>query len=297
MTKTPPPAKKRKKIALGKGLDALIPNLKLDAPAAGGTKDYFACDIDLISPNRYQPRSRFTPDELEELAESIRSQGIIQPLLVRQSDSGYELVAGERRLRAARMAGLSEVPVVVRDLTEAEMLEMSIVENIQREDFNPVEEADAYHRLMSEFGLTQDQVATRVGKSRPTVANFLRLRQLPQPVLDALAEGTLSTGHARALLGLDTPPRLIAAFREVVARQLTVRQTEKLINRLKQAGGPPPRRPAPGDSVHLNRIAEDLSRHYGTKVQIRRGPKQGKVEIEFYNDDDLDRLLSILIPR
>ncbi|MFH1980471.1 MAG: ParB/RepB/Spo0J family partition protein [Pseudomonadota bacterium] len=293
----PTPIKKRKKMVLGKGLDALIPNLRLDAPTDTAPKPYFFCKLDVIQPNRYQPRSRFMPEELAELAESIRSQGIIQPLLVRQAESGYELVAGERRLRAARMAGLETVPVVVRDLSDAEVLEMSIVENIQREDFNPVEESDAYHRLMTEFGLTQDQVATRVGKSRSAVANFLRLRHLPQPIREGLADGTLSAGHARALLGLDQQPRQLAAYREVIQRQLTVRQTEQLVNRLKKAASTPTPRSPGSETVHYSRIAEDLSRHYGTKVQISRRQKQGKVEIQFYNDDDLDRLLALLVPR
>lgn len=291
------PIKKRKKLALGKGLDALIPNLRLDATTDAALKSYFFCQLDVIQPNRYQPRTRFMPEELAELAESIRNQGIIQPLLVRQAQNGYELIAGERRLRAARMAGLETVPVVVKDITDAEMLEMSIVENIQREDLNPVEEADAYHRLMAEFNLTQDQVATRVGKSRSAVANFLRLRHLPQPIREALADGTLSTGHARALLGLDQQQRQLAAYREVISRKLTVRQTEQLVNRLKKAASAPAPRPSGSDAVHYSRIAEDLSRHYGTKVQIRRRKKQGTVEIEFYDEHDLDRLLTLLVPR
>lgn len=293
----PTPIKKRKKMALGKGLDALIPNLRLDAPTDAVPKSYFFCELDVIQPNRYQPRSRFKPEELAELAESIRNQGIIQPLLVRKAKNGYELIAGERRLRAARMAGLETVPVVVRDLTDAEMLEMSIVENIQREDLNPVEEADAYHRLMTEFSLTQDQVATRVGKSRSAVANFLRLRHLPQPIREGLADGTLSTGHARALLGLDKQHRQLAAYREVISRELTVRQTEQLVNRLKKAATTPAPRPPGSDAVHYSRIAEELSRHYGTKVQITRRKKQGKVEIDFYSEDDLNRLLTLLGPR
>jgi ParB family chromosome partitioning protein len=293
---TSPTGKKRRKIALGKGLDALIPNLKLEPSLDAAPKPYFFCDPNVIHPNRYQPRSRFAPEELEELADSIRSQGVIQPLLVRKADSGYELVAGERRLRAARLAGLDTVPVVVRDLSDAEVLEISIVENIQREDFNPVEEADAYHRLMTEFGLTQDQVATRVGKSRSAVANFLRLRHLPPPIHEGLADGTVTTGHARALLGLDQAQQQVAAYREVLAKRLSVRQTEQLVNRLKKAAPvPAPRRPS-SDAVHYSRISEDLSRHYGTKVQIKRRQHRGKVEIEFYNDNDLDRLLSLLIP-
>jgi ParB family chromosome partitioning protein len=200
-------------------------------------------------------------------------------------------------LRAARMAGLETVPVVLRELSDTEMLEISIVENIQRENFNPVEEADAYYRLMTEFGLTQDQVAGRVGKSRSAVANFLRLRHLPQPIREGLADGKLSTGHARALLGLDQEPRQLAAYRELISKKLSVRQTEQLVNRLKKTASAPEPRPPGSETVHYTRISEDLSRHYGTKVQIKRRKKQGSVEIEFYSDMDLDRLLNLLIPR
>ena len=296
MSKTAP-EKKRRKIALGRGLDALIPNLKIGEAAESTPKPYFSCKLDAITPNRYQPRSRFEPEELAELADSIRSQGVIQPLLVRQADTGYELVAGERRLRAARMAGLETVPVVVRDLSDAEMLEISIVENIQREDFNPVEEADAYHRLMSEFGLTQEAVASRVGKSRSAVANTLRLRHLPAAIRDGLAEGVVATGHARALLSLEREPHQLSAYREVVSRRLSVRQTEQLVNRMKKKTQAPPKRPPSSENIHFARISEDLSRHFGTKVNINRRKKQGKLEIEFYTDDDLERLLTMLLPR
>ena len=229
-------AKKKRKVALGRGLDALIPDLggvgTMVDNQTPSKRDYFLCDIDMIRPNRYQPRRTFAEAEMNELAESIRSQGIIQPLLVRTDDVGYELVAGERRLRAASLAGLKQVPVVVKDLTDAEMLEMSIVENIQRENLNPIEEAEAYHRLITEFELTQDQAAERVGKSRSAVANFLRLRQLPDPIKTSILEGALSMGHARALLGADSPAKQTAAWREVVAKKLSVRQTEALIKRI-----------------------------------------------------------------
>ncbi len=172
-------SKKTKKIALGRGLDALIPGIDT---VEDRSKEYFQCDIELIRPNRFQPRLRFSDDELEELSRSIKEHGIIQPLLVREDDNGYELATGERRLRAAKIAGLSHVPVVVKNITDSDLLEMSIVENIQREDLNPMEEAEAYNMLITEFDLTQDQVAVRVGKSRSAVANFLRLRQLPEQI-------------------------------------------------------------------------------------------------------------------
>jgi ParB family chromosome partitioning protein len=296
MTRKTTPSKdktgrKRKKMALGKGLEALIPG---GSSAPEEPRDYLLCDVALIKPNRYQPRRRFADEDMAELAASIRAQGVIQPLLVRKDGTGYELVAGERRLRAAKMAGLSEVPVVIKDITNAEMLEMSIVENIQRADFNPIEEADAYHRLMTEFGLTQDQAAERVGKSRSAVANFLRLRQLDDTIKTSIIEGAISMGHARALLGLDDAPARLAAWRSVVAKKLSVRETEQLIRKLKFAPSRPRKRPPSEMERHLASLAEDLSRYYGTKVTIQRQKKRGTVAIEFYNDDDLDRLLDLL---
>jgi ParB family chromosome partitioning protein len=221
--------KKRKKLALGRGLDSLIPDFE---PEEDNSREYFLCDVDLIRPNRYQPRQHFPDDDLEELGNSIKAQGIIQPLLVRRIDHGYELVAGERRLRAARKIGLTKVPVVYRNVSDAELLEMSIVENIQREDFNPIEEAEAYHRLITEFKLTQDQAAERVGKSRSAVANFLRLRNLPQQIKDSIVDGSLSMGHARALLGVDKKAAQIDIWRKVVSKGLSVRETESLVRLL-----------------------------------------------------------------
>jgi ParB family chromosome partitioning protein len=291
-------AKKKRKMALGRGLDALIPDLgavgSLSGEPSASRKDFFLCAIDLIRPNRYQPRRQFPSDELDELAESIRSQGILQPLLVRPDDVGYELVAGERRLRAATLAGLSQVPVLVKEISDAKMLEISIVENIQRENLNPMEEAEAYHRLISEFDLTQDQAAERVGKSRSAVANFLRLRQLPDPIKTSIMEGALSMGHARALLGADTPAKQQAAFREVVAKKLSVRETEALIKRINKQKKPASSPEMTPEQRYFNDISEDLSRHFGTRVHIQRKGKKGRVEIDFFSDDDLDRLLTLL---
>jgi len=283
--------RKGKKLALGRGLDALIPNLALESEIP---RDFFQCDIKLIRRNRYQPRQYFAEDDLKELSDSIKSQGIIQPLLVRNDGNGYELVAGERRLRAARAAGLKQVPVVVKKVSDAELLEMSIVENIQREDLNPIEEAEAYHRLITEFDLTQDQASVRVGKSRSAVANFLRLRNLPQQIKDSIVERKLSMGHARALLGTDTAAQQLSIWRIIVAKGLSVRQTENLVKNIRK-GSEKPKKTAPdADQVFFSDLAADLSRHYGTKIQIRRRGKIGKVEIEFYSDDDLNRLISLL---
>ena len=284
-------AKKRKKMALGKGLGALIPDLDdIDQMS----NEYFQCDIDLIQPNRYQPRKHFSEDELDGLSRSIREQGVIQPLLLRKTDDGYELVAGERRLRAAKMAGLTQVPCVVKNVSDAQTLEMSIIENIQRENLNPVEEADAYHRLMTEFGLTQDEAAARVGKSRSAVANFLRIRSLSAAIKQSLIDGDMSMGHARALLGAPNKTHQQAVWQLVKAKGLSVRETEALVKKLKSGKTAPKKKASGSTSIHLSRIAEELSRQYGTKVEIKRQGRKGKVEIEFYSDDDLDRLLGLL---
>ena len=284
-------SKKTKKIALGRGLDALIPDIE---PIEDRSKEYFQCDIELIRPNRFQPRLRFSDDEMEELSRSIKEQGIIQPLLVREDDNGYELAIGERRLRAAKMAGLSHVPVIVKSITDSDLLEMSIVENIQREDLNPMEEAEAYNMLITEFDLTQDQVAVRVGKSRSAVANFLRLRQLPEQIKISIMDGALSMGHARALLGAKTSAQQNAAWRSVVSKGLSVRETENLIKRLKSEEKKPKESSPSSEQRYLISLAEDLSRHFGTQVQIKRRGQTGTVEIKFYSNDDLDRLLSLL---
>lgn len=283
-------------MALGRGLDALIPDASFedDSDAESPSKSYMECEADLIQPNRYQPRTHFDPDELAQLSESIRSQGIIQPLLVRRSDVGYELVAGERRLRAAKMAGLTKVPVVVKEVTDSEMLEMSIVENIQRENLNPIEESEAYHRLIAEFGLTQDQAAKRVGKSRSAVANFLRLRQLPDPIRESITNGQLSMGHARAILGAANTAHQNAIWRAVVRKGMSVRQTEALVKRMAKSAQVVDAKKTTSEQRHLNSLADNLSRTFGTKVQIKRRGKKGKLEIEFYSNDDLDRLLALL---
>ncbi len=289
--------RKPRKMALGRGLDALLPGdteNRESAERKDAPRPFKPCGVDMIRPNRYQPRRHFAEDEMAALADSIRAQGIIQPLIVRKDANGYELVAGERRLRAAKMAGLNEVPVLVRDMTDAEMLEMAIVENIQREDFNPIEEADAYHRLMSEFGLTQDQAAARVGKSRSAVANFLRLRQLEDHIKQSIEAGLISMGHARALLGLDSAAERRNVWRTITSRRLSVRETEKLIRKIKTEPRP---KGAPQPSSldrHLASVADDLSRHYGTKVTIQRKGRRGSVAIEFFSDDDLDRLIGLL---
>jgi ParB family chromosome partitioning protein len=286
----------KKRAALGRGLESLIPSSPAPTAAQKGDAAFFMCDTDLIRPNPYQPRLHFSDEELAELSDSIREQGVLQPLLVRKNATGYELVAGERRLRASKMASLKQVPVVLKELSDREMLELSIIENIQREALNPLEEAEAYHRLMTEFDMTQAQAAKRVGKSRPAVANMLRLRQLPQPIKESINDGTLSMGHARAILGVENATRQKAVWREVVSKGLSVRQTESLAKQQKTDKKPAKAPLANSDSAYFTGLAEDLSRQFGTRVQIIRKGKKGRVEIDFYSDDDLDRLLSILKP-
>jgi ParB family chromosome partitioning protein len=282
---------KRKKLALGRGLGALIP----DGDSSPNTSDdYFLCDIGLIRPNRFQPRRDFSEGDLEELVSSIREQGILQPLIVRKSEAGFELIAGERRLRASRRAGLAQVPVVVKVVNDDKLLELSLVENIQRADLNPIEEAEAYHRLITQFNLTQDQAAARVGKSRSAVANFLRLRQLPEQIKESIVAGGLSMGHARALLSSENPAQQLTAWRAVIAKGLSVRETEDLMRRLKAEKKAPRVSMKSSDAAHLTGLAEDLARRLGTKVTIRTSGRQGRIEIEFYTNDDLDRLVERL---
>ncbi|HIJ55180.1 MAG TPA: ParB/RepB/Spo0J family partition protein [Deltaproteobacteria bacterium] len=289
--KEPQQSPRKRKIVLGRGLDALIP---IDDNAEDERGEFFHCDVELIRSNPFQPRQRFSEEDLSELAQSIEQQGILQPLLVRRSESGFELITGERRLRAAKRAGLHQVPVVIKDINDEAMLEMSIIENIQRENLNPMEEAEAYHRLITDFDLTQDQAALRVGKSRPAVANILRLRQLPDPIKSSIIDGVLTMGHARALLGVDTVSQQTAAWRTVVSKGLSVRQTEALIKRIKAQTKEPKKRPETSEEIYLSDLADDLSRQFGTRVQIRRKGKKGKIEIDFYSNDDLDRLIGLL---
>jgi ParB family chromosome partitioning protein len=282
---------KRKKQALGRGLAALIPEIEKSQERS---KDFFYCEIELIRSNRFQPRMQFAEDELAELCQSIKEQGILQPLLVREENDGFELIAGERRLRAAKKAGLTQVPVVIKRIEDSKLLELSIVENIQRANFNPIEESEAYHHLITEFNLTQDEAATRVGKSRSAVANFLRLRQLPEPIKTSMQEGKLTMGHARALLGIENSTQQMAAWRAVVKKNLSVRETEDLIRSLKGEKKKPKVGRKSTEDLNLLSLADDLSRHFGTKVVIKRRGQAGRVEIEFYSNDDLDRLIERL---
>lgn len=282
-----------KKQVLGRGLDALIGDVKVSDLEPG---PFFYCDINLIRPNPYQPRRRFSDQELKDLSGSIKEKGIIQPLVVRRVSTGYELIVGERRWRAARMAGVKQVPVVVKDVSGSEMLEIALVENTQREDLNPLERSDAYYRLIKEFGLTQQEVAKRVGQDRSTVANFLRLRNLPKPIQADIINNTLSMGHARALLGAISPAQQKEAWRRIVSQNLSVRAAEALVKRLKDRKPTKARRAGArtSEDIYLESLADDLSRHLGTRVRIVRRRDRGRLEIEFYSNEDLDRLIARL---
>jgi ParB family chromosome partitioning protein len=273
-----------KRQALGRGLSALIP----DAPAAPDRPQEI--DIDKLQPNRFQPRTAMDDERIAELADSIRAHGIIQPIVVRKAANGYEIVAGERRWRAAQRAGLLKVPVAVRDIPDERLLAAALIENIQRENLNPIEEAHAYRRLADDLHLTQEQIAESVGKDRSSIANYIRLLKLPQEVRENIASGTLSMGHARALAGIPDEARQLTLARDVVARQLSVRETEALIR--KPQADPPS--PAPEKDVHT-RAAEDRLRFaLGTRVRIARRGKRGRIEIDFTSEDELQRLYEIL---
>ena len=278
-----------KRPALGKGLSALIPDVP-EVRAGGAPTEV---DVDQISPNEHQPRHRFEDARLDELAQSIRTNGVIQPIVVRRAGAGYRIIAGERRWRAAQRAGLTRVPVVVKDVepgNDATLLEMALIENIQREDLNPIDEAAAYERLSTQFNLTQEEIAAAVGKDRASVANHMRLLKLPEEVRAEVAGGRLSMGHARALLAIAEEGRQREVAREVIARSLSVRETEAMAKRLAHAAAPVERAaPAPPD-VHTRAAEEKLRKTLGTRVRINRRGKGGRIEIDFGSEDELQRL-------
>lgn len=273
------------KKGLGRGLGALIPSVDDSVGSAP-----LQISIDKISPNPLQPRNNFAEASIDELAASIREKGVIQPLLVRPSGSGYQLIAGERRLRAARKAGLNELPVVVRDVTDNEALQLALVENLQREDLNAIEEAHAYRRLQEDFGLRQEEVAGKVGKSRPAIANSVRLLLLPEEVQREVAQGKLPVGQARALLALEREALVLSAAREVIAKGLSTRETERLVRRLKS--GRRKRRDGALDP-DLRSLVEGLQRWLGTKVRLVQSgkPGRGRIEIEYYSNVDFERIV------
>ena len=283
-------AKRKTELGLGRGLNALLGDPELSAQGDGAV----SLPISQVEPGLNQPRKRFDQEALDDLTDSIRVHGIIQPLTVRRLASGYcQIIAGERRWRAAKAAGLTEVPVVIIEADDRKVMELGLIENLQREDLNPAEEARGYQVLMEEYGLTQEQVAQQMGKSRPAITNTLRLLALPNDLMAMVESGALSAGHARAILGAPTATLQREAARQVVERQLSVRQTEALVRALQK----PQREPKKSDpdlGLYLGELEKDLTGRLGRKVTISHRGKRGKIELEYYGDQDLEALLSLL---
>lgn len=272
---------------LGKGINALFNNVDTNEETVQNIA------IKDIKPNPYQPRKIFDTKAINELRDSIKIHGVLQPIILRNTDKGYEIVVGERRFRAAKEAKLKEIPAVVRDLTKEEMMELSVIENLQREDLSPLEEAESYQFLMKKLGLTQAKLAERVGKSRPYIANFVRLLTLPEEVQVMLRDGSLSAGHGRVLLGLKLKKNIIPTAKKAVAQGLTVRQLEDVVNNLNENVSRETIKPA-RVPIFIRESESQLRDKFGTAVSIKRRDKKGKIEIEFLSDDDLDRILEIL---
>jgi ParB family chromosome partitioning protein len=280
-----------RRTGLGKGLDALIPGGENALPSG----DVTLLPVERISPNPRQPRSRFDPEELAELAASIREHGVIQPLIVTRSDQPgqYTLIAGERRLMAARQAGLREIPALLREASEQQRVELALVENVQRADLGPLEAAEAYRQLAEEFNLSHEEIASRVGKSRTTITNTLRLLNLPADIQQALVEQAISEGHARALLALPTPQAQNAALHTIMKYSLNVRQTEELVRKLSGLQPEKPTKLAPPPEVKA--IEERLRQRLGTRVTLTRRGKSGRLVIHYYSDEELNALIDLIL--
>ncbi|HEU5361126.1 MAG TPA: ParB/RepB/Spo0J family partition protein [Candidatus Deferrimicrobiaceae bacterium] len=273
-----------KKKVLGRGLSALLPG------PAGREPDFLRIPVSEIRGSGQQPRRSFSPEELRDLVDSVREKGILQPVIVRPTTAGYELVAGERRLRAAQAAGVESIPAIVKKFSDRESLEAALVENVQRSDLNAIELAEAYHRLAAEFSLSHEEIARRVGKDRVTVANTIRLLKLPAPVKQAVVDGRLSAGHARALLSAPSG-RLLSIFEAAMRKGLSVREVERIC---QEGEGKVPLRKARPRDPHLKDLEERLSRRGGTKVRIRGTPKRGRFEVSFFSEGEFARLCEIL---
>lgn len=281
-----------KRMALGKGLGALIPEFKQEE-----SKTILYCGIEEIVPNRSQPRKHFDESKLQELTESIKEKGILEPLIVRRIDQGYELIIGERRWRAAQKAGLKEVPVLVKEIEGREILELSLIENLQREDLNPIEEAEAFKRLTEEFNISQGELSTRIGKDRTTIANTLRLLKLPLKVRNQLLQDRITSGHARAILSLGTREKQEELSALIIQKGLSVREAEALARRWSEK---PKKLSIPtkrGNDLESQMISlqDSLRRYLGTKVYIRQKGRRGKIEIEYYSPEDLERIIEAII--
>jgi ParB family chromosome partitioning protein len=277
-----------KRKALGKGLSALIPDANhYDADDEG----FFQCPIEFIEPNPYQPRLDFSTDDLEEFVKSVKEKGVITPILVSKTGNGYRLIAGERRWRAAQKAGLKRIPVVVRETTPIESLELALIENIHRKDLNPIEEALAYKKWLEDTDTTQDTLAKKVGKERSTITNLLRLLNLPDSIQRDLIEGRLSMGHARVLAGLKNTKEQEDVRNLILKKELSVRQTEGLLKKKPEKS---PKKRSSEKEDYLKSLSNDLKRVFGTKVEIKMRGKKGSINIYFYSDEELDRLLDLL---
>ena len=284
-------AKRKTELGLGRGLNALLGDPELTAPGEGSV----SLPISQVQPGLNQPRKRFDPESLADLADSIRIHGVIQPVTVRRLASGYyQIIAGERRWRAAKQAGLEEIPAVIIEADDRKVMELGLIENLQREDLNPAEEARGYQVLMEEYGLTQEQVAERMGKSRPAVTNTLRLLALPEDLLKLVEEGALSAGHARAILGAPTPALQREAAKQVVQRGLSVRQTEALVKALQKQQERAQKETRDEIALYLGEPEKSLSGRLGRKVTISHHGKKGKIQLEYYSDEDLEALLALL---
>ena len=283
-------AKRNLELGLGRGLNSLLGDPGLNTQTSGSV----TLPISQVEPGLNQPRKRFEPEALEDLAQSIRQHGIIQPLTVRRLSSGYyQIIAGERRWRAAKLAGLVEIPALIIEADDRKVMELGLIENLQREDLNPAEEARGYQTLMDEYGLTQEQVAERMGKSRPAITNTLRLLSLTDEVLTMVEEGILSAGHARALLSLPSPALQLETAQKVVAEGLSVRQTESLVKAMQKEKK---EKPKLSDEIflYIGEAEKNLSGHLGRKVKINHKGKKGRIELEYYNEQDLESLLAAL---
>ena len=283
-----------KRRSLGRGLDSLIPK-NPETESAG----YQMVSTDLLKPNASQPRKHFEQSALEELAESIRENGVIQPLIVRKENGVFEIVAGERRWRAAKIAKLEKLPVVIRTATDQDVAELTLIENIQREDLNPIEEAKAYEKLAERFGLTHDEIAKKTGKNRSVVTNQLRLLRLSQKAKEALVSGAITVGHARALLAASSPQEMDSLLGEVVKKDLTVRATEALVKKRNRSAQLPPELSSDKveEDIFTKDLTEQIAGRFSTKVKISSNKKRGKIEIEYYSPEELERIVGILLSR
>lgn len=283
-----------KRRGLGRGLDSLIPK----SPETE-SEGYRMVNTDLLKPNASQPRKDFEQSALEELAESIRENGVIQPLIVREKNGNFEIVAGERRWRAAKIAKLEELPVVIRTATDQDVAELTLIENIQREDLNPIEEAEAYEKLAERFGLTHDEIARKTGKNRSVITNQLRLLKLSDKAKEVLVSGAITTGHARALLGSSSSEEMDFLLGEVLKKDLTVRGTEALVKKQSRGAGPSaePASEEPEEDIFTKELIEELAGKFATKVKISRNKTKGKIEIEYYSPEELERIIGMLLSR